>query len=602
MFLLLLICNILAALASVSGALLLPIASARTVGLQYFLHTLYFIFHPSLSICFALYIMNLNGTTLGRNHIFFWLFVLPYLCSELLVLTNPLTGLAFYMDAQFLYHRGPMMPVLYAAGAIYIIAGVAFFLRYKQAISPPDALTLEMVILLSVLGVALQAVFPMLQVELFAEALTFLTIMILLESRAGDIDQVTGTCNRRAFARTNRRLMETGQDYSILLLRMNNLDLFNRLFTGRDVDRFLCDVAGWLEALVPWENIYRTGYADFALILYGTSDAEVNTLADRVLTRFEQAWKSADIAAQLEAVVSVIQVPEDVQTLEQLDHLVAAGYRESGRGCLLVTRDELGMLKRNLAVEQALRHALQTGTLQVWYQPIWSAEAERTVAAEALVRLVDQELGLVSPEEFIPIAERSGLIQELGRHVFQEVCRFTGSHALLEHGLEYIEVNLSVYQFMHDDLVENFDRIRDSFGVQARQINLEITESVSDDAVPSVGDAIRQMTREGYSFSLDDYGTGYSNLGRLIRSEYRNVKIDKSILWDAEKNEGTALLLDNLIRVVRSLGMNVIQEGVETEAQLARVVGSGCNLIQGYYFSRPLTEQDFLSYLGVAAK
>ena len=101
----------------------------------------------------------------------------------------------------------------------------------------------------------------------------------------------------------------------------------------------------------------------------------------------------------------------------------------------------------------------------------------------------------------------------------------------------------------------------------------------------------------GYTFSLDDFGTGYSNLVQLIRSSYKNVKMDKSLLWDAERNENTARLLDSLIHVIRSLGYNVIQEGVETPAQLDRTVASGGNLIQGYYFSRPLPERDFTAYL-----
>lgn len=596
-FMTLLLSTMLSALWSVVGVHLTYYASEKTYFWQYLFHELYFFFHATLSVCFALYVMDVNGTTLGRSRRFYTIFMLPYLINQALILTNPFTGFAFYMDEQHLYHRGPLMIVLYVCGFIYIILSFFFFFRYKQAISKADTITIASVITLSALGIILQGLRPDLLVELFTESLGLLGVMILLEDRAGDTDQITGVLNLRAFTATNRRLMETEQSYSIIVVKLANINLVSRLFSGRDVDRFLTDVARWLETIAPRESIYRFRHENFALILYGKSEEEVNTLAHRIITRFEQTWRAQDMAAQLEAVVSIIRVPEDVRTPAELESLLTVGFQKSGRGSLLLTHDELALLKRTLDVEDALRRALRSGTLQVWYQPIWSAEAKRTIAAEALVRLIDDQLGYISPEEFIPIAEKTGMIQEVGRYVFEETCRFIGNNRMWELGVEYIEVNLSIYQFMHDDLVEDLNRLRDTHDVKAKRINLEITESVSTDEAPAVVDTMAQMIRAGYTFSLDDYGTGYSNLGRLISSDYKNVKIDKSILWEAEKNDSTALLLDNLIHSIRVLGMNVIQEGVETREQLERVINSGCNLIQGFYFSRPLPGDEFLAYL-----
>ena len=146
-------------------------------------------------------------------------------------------------------------------------------------------------------------------------------------------------------------------------------------------------------------------------------------------------------------------------------------------------------------------------------------------------------------------------------------------------------------------MLEKLEQCRAAYGVEAGQINLEITESVSSDETPAVQELLRHLQELGYTFSLDDYGTGYSNLARLIEGSYANVKIDKSLLWGGEKNPSTARLLRNMIRIIRSLDMNVVQEGVETKDQLERVVKAGCNLVQGYYFSKPLREADFISFL-----
>lgn len=596
-FLLLLLNTALSAATSVGGYFLQLRASAATLFWQDLLHELYFIFHTSVPACFTLYVMNVNGTTLGRKQSFYGLFLLPFAVGEVLTLTNPLHRLVYYMDGQFQYHRGPLMPLLYAVAAFYIVFGVIIFFRYKRAISDADSRTIGAVIALAVVGILLQAVRSEWVVELFFESVAFLEIMLVLEDRDEEKDTVTGLSNRVAFARANRRLIETGQRYTVIHIKQTNLDLFSRLLSGRDRDRLLRTVAEWLKTVTEPENIFRFRTEDFALILYGKEEGEVSRLAAQVLERYGQTWRVDDVSAQLEAVISLIRVPEDVSTLDQLGDLMTATYRKKTRGSILLEGDRLASMKRNVAVENALRRALDQKTLQVWYQPIWSVTEKRIVAAEALVRLIDPEIGYVPPEEFIPLAERNGMIQELGSSVFEQVCAFIQRNNIREKGVDYIEVNLSLYQFMHEGLMEDLGRLRGAYQVSADQINLEITETASTDEAPSVNETMHRMAGAGYTFSLDDYGTGYSNLIRLISSDYKNVKIDKSILWGAEKSESTARLLDNLIRIIRSLGLNVVQEGVETQEQLDRVASSGCNLIQGFYFSKALEESAFLEYV-----
>jgi EAL domain-containing protein (putative c-di-GMP-specific phosphodiesterase class I) len=253
--------------------------------------------------------------------------------------------------------------------------------------------------------------------------------------------------------------------------------------------------------------------------------------------------------------------------------------------------------RRARAMETALRRAVAEGSLRVWYQPIWSAEEKRSVAAEALLRIDAEDFRGVSPEVYIPIAEQCGLIREIGSFVFEDVCRFLSQHAAETEALRYIELNLSVYQFLYDDVAARFEEIRARWGIPAARLNLEITESASDRTAPGMKETVERLRALGYTFSLDDFGTGYANLSRLIQREYMNVKIDKSLLWDADRSGDTRLLLDNVTRLLRALGYSIVQEGVETPAQLERATASGCNLIQGYYFSRPLPEDDFLRYL-----
>ena len=596
-FLLLLISNLLSAASSVGGVYLQAIASAKVVHWQYLLHAFYFVFHTTLSICFALYIMNVNGTSIGRSRGFYILFALPYICAELLVLTNSYTGLAFYMDEHFVYHRGPLMPVLYAIGAFYIILGFVFFARYNQAVSRVERNAIGVVIVMAALGIVVQALHPELLVELFAEALAFLMLMVLLEERSGHIDPLTGALNRLALADANRRLILTNQHYSLILVKLNNLELYSRLFDGREMEKLLRQISTWLIAISSEQDLFCYGRGEFAIVLMDPSPEATERKVGQILKRFEKEWKSSKMTLRLDATVAIVHIPEEAATLEQLDEMLTAVYQNTETGTRLLRYDELMSFQRRFNLELALRRAIEDKKLRVWYQPIWSTEHRRTVAAEALLRIDDEVFRSISPEVYIPIAEKSGLIRDIGMFVFSECCRFLQEHPAETKDLAYIELNLSIYQFVYDDLAKAFEQIRSGVGIPASRINIEITETASEQAVAGVAEGMEKLRRLGYTFSLDDFGSGYSNLNRLIAGDFVNVKIDKPLLWEADKNPNTRRLLESLTHIIRGLGYNVIQEGVETQAQLERVTASGGNMIQGYYFSRPLPEEEFLRYL-----
>ena len=596
-FLLLLISNLLSAASSVGGVYLQAIASVKVVHWQYLLHAFYFVFHTTLSICFALYIMNVNGTSIGRSRGFYILFALPYICAELLVLTNGYTGLAFYMDEHFVYHRGPLMPVLYAIGAFYIILGFVFFARYNQAVSRVERNAIGVVIVMAALGIVVQALHPELLVELFAEALAFLMLMVLLEERSGHIDPLTGALNRLALADANRRLILTNQHYSLILVKLNNLELYSRLFDGREMEKLLRQISTWLIAISSEQDLFCYGRGEFAIVLMDPSPEATERKVGQILKRFEKEWKSTKMTLRLDATVAIVHIPEEAATLEQLDEMLTAVYQNTETGTRLLRYDELMSFQRRFNLELALRRAIEDKKLRVWYQPIWSTEHRRTVAAEALLRIDDEVFRSISPEVYIPIAEKSGLIRDIGMFVFSECCRFLQEHPAETKDLAYIELNLSIYQFVYDDLAKAFEQIRGGVGIPASRINIEITETASEQAVAGVAEGMEKLRRLGYTFSLDDFGSGYSNLNRLIAGDFVNVKIDKPLLWEADKNPNTRRLLESLTHIIRGLGYNVIQEGVETQAQLERVTASGGNMIQGYYFSRPLPEEEFLLYL-----
>ena len=221
---------------------------------------------------------------------------------------------------------------------------------------------------------------------------------------------------------------------------------------------------------------------------------------------------------------------------------------------------------------------------------------KRFQSAEALLRLIDDKYGFISPELLIRAAEKSGAIHKIGSYVLEEVCRFISSEEYQALGLDYIEINLSVAQCMNEHLAEEILQMLKHYNVPVEQINLEITETAASYSQNTMISNIQTLNDAGIKFSLDDYGTGYSNMGRIISLPFHIVKLDKT-LADAYGNDRMHIVLENTIRMIKDMDMKIVVEGIETE-QLAEVFSAlQCEYIQGYYYSRPLPEKDFITFI-----
>jgi EAL domain-containing protein (putative c-di-GMP-specific phosphodiesterase class I) len=246
-----------------------------------------------------------------------------------------------------------------------------------------------------------------------------------------------------------------------------------------------------------------------------------------------------------------------------------------------------------MELETALRTALDCGELRVFYQPQFALRTSALVGMEALVRWQHPELGLVSPMEFIPVAEESGLIVPIGAFVLEEACRqvrewsdrFPGSSALEMH------VNLSARQFAQPDQVQHVADVLERAGVEPGRLCLEITESVVMDDVEATMTTLLELRALGVKVGVDDFGTGYSSLSYLKRLPVDVLKIDKSFVARLGEDMVDSAIVSSVVNLARSLGIAVVAEGVETDQQRLELRALGCPVAQGYYFSRPLPRE-----------
>ncbi len=246
-------------------------------------------------------------------------------------------------------------------------------------------------------------------------------------------------------------------------------------------------------------------------------------------------------------------------------------------------------------MDSIIERALANHGFHVYYQPIYSIEKKRFVSAEALLRLIDEKEGFISPEIFIPAAEKSGAIHKIGDYVLTEVFQFIASSEYKKLGLEYIEINLSVSQCMHHGLADSILESMSRYGVSSNQVNLEITESAASYNQSVMSENLEQLSAAGLTFSLDDYGTGYSNMYRIAALPLKIVKLDKTFVNNQNSKMWT--ILQNTVRMIKDLNMEIVVEGIETEEMVKKFSDLKCDFIQGYFFSKPIPQREFVEFI-----
>ena len=417
-------------------------------------------------------------------------------------------------------------------------------------------------------------------------------------------DPLTGLANRRCFIeRLDESLRENGRHGERLAVLFIDLDQFKQVndSLGHGVgDELLVSVAARLSEHVRLiDMLARLGGDEFICLMEAVrSEDEVEMLAREILGAFEQPFKLGDHELFLTAAVGISLFPGDGDSvLDLMRNADTAMYRAKaqGRGNFHFYTPEMTRdAQVRIRMENLLRRALDNGELTVHLQPQVETQSGRLVGAEALVRWNSPELGQVMPMSFIPLAEDSGLIVGLGNWVLRETCRQFMQWRESGFELAQVSVNLSVKQLERPEFIDVLERILDETGMDPTCLKLELTESV----VMAVGDsfALLERLRElGISLALDDFGTGYSSLSYLKMLPIQQLKIDASFVEGIGRNTGDEAIIRTVMELARSLGFEVVAEGVETEGQAAFLAQLGCEQLQGYLHGRAVAPAEFLA-------
>lgn len=419
-------------------------------------------------------------------------------------------------------------------------------------------------------------------------------------------DNLTSLPNRfLALDRLSQMLIEAERNIEKAAVLFLDIDDFKKVndTLGHEIgDKLLIKAAHRLQQVLRKEDtVGRLGGDEFIVLLRGLTDHnDALTITENLLETFRKPFKIDGRELILTTSIGVAMYPENgSSSSDLLRNADTAMYQAKalGRNTYSFFTNEMNIIiQRRLEIEEQMRGALERNEFEIYYQPQLDVKNKEIIGAEALLRWHNLALVNVTPDEFIPIAEHTGLIVPIGKYVIKQALCFLNQWQNIQHQKYTISVNLSPRQFRDNELLSFLKSTLTEENVNPESLELEITEGVLMSAQSYINEAVAEINELGIKLAMDDFGTGYSSISYLRQYPFDVLKIDRSFIQGITLNKADCDLVKAIIAMSHSLGLTVVAEGVETAEQLKLLEELSCNFVQGYYFSKPIPAQQLLDF------
>ena len=567
-------------------------------GITYTIMSVQMIFIHSFFVCITHYLLSLAGIDTKRNPKFKYTFVASWGIIVVICGLNPILHWAANLIDHVYSIKGVGF-VLYAVDAVMVVLMAWGLIAKRQNFKfLKKTIVVFLFVCAIIAGIAQEFSFtPMLNL-----AITVFCIVLYLfvQGPEVDIDKLTGQFSRRFFGTYLKDKFLLDKPFSLLVINLDDFKLINQSYGVSTGDVLLCQVGEFLENMNSMNIVFHHGADQFCVVIDKEQDA-VNEIVERIYERFEHPWSQEKLEIMMSATMCVIHCPQDSDSAESLEEVI--GYtmetaKNLSKGGIIHASDiDLEQSHMSQKVERAVKAAIANDSIQVYYQPIYSADKQCYNSAEALARLHDEELGWIPPDVFITVAEKTGNILELGEIILHKVCRFIRENNLSQTNIEYIEINVSSLQLMQKGFAEQMLSIMKLYEVKSSQINIEITETAMLSSFSVVSDNLDRLIENDIAITLDDYGSGYANINYINKMPFKYIKLDRDIVQASFEEEKAHITLEHTVKMLNALDMLIVAEGVETDEMREALIQFGCHYLQGWYFSKAIPDKEFMDLI-----
>ena len=563
--------------------------------------TIFYLFQALLPYTLLCYIMTLHDNKL----ISVKKMLLAGLATILLVsivLTNPFTEKLFYFDVSAGYVEGPWYRLMYYSALFHLAVILILVISWRKEFGSRKTKVILDILILCGCGVMVQLLYYPLLMTGFGMSLGILALFLTINNPNANRDSLTGVYNHLYLTKRSDELIAAGKSFHIITIYLYQLKHINKVAGVEGGDYILQLTAKKLEELCGSRVFRITGkrFLVLAMLLQ-----EYEYYITQIKKRFETDMQlDADSSKPaMPVILSGIVYGQKLGTsglmLEYAEYLESLSMQN---GMIEVIQDDQQTMDGflyNKKVEQYLHTAIAQDLFEVYYQPVFSTAKNDFVTLEALSRLHHPELGWIAPDVFIQIAEKNHMIEQITDLQFKRVCMFINEHRDLMKKLFNIKVNLSSLDLMRSDCSSHFIRMMDDMDIHHDWIQFEITETVATEYNAGLGMVIDGFMAAGVRLCLDDFGSGYANLNTVMRLPFSAIKIDRTLLFDICNDKKRAMFYQSIVETFHRMGYVIVSEGVETEEEMSLLSSWGVDMIQGYYFSRPLPVDELLKLLNM---
>lgn len=575
-------------------------------------HQLYILCVLSNMLFIYLYVVitSREQKRLGRKQSI--IILILFIASVLLVFMDKYT---YYENNNQIYFYGPFTTIAYSIGLIYgIMTTFRIFKNYrknKKIFLKAKQKYILFANLIWIITFFIQIIYPQNSYTTVGITIMVFIMYLGLESPGDYIDPETQTLNKHALKQVLQEYNQKSSIYFIINLDIQNYSNIYQQYGDEISHLLISEIAQYINKKYHRE-VYHAEDNSLTLIVRNTKNLENCGLIDIILNDMEEklnsSWKIGEnkilLSTHCDFLCCPYDIPKDLDA-QQLLKVIDSWHSYSQESGFIrrVSSKMIEKRERERTVLKMISSAIDHDGIEMYYQPIYNIKENKFTNTEALVRLKDKEtVGFVSPEEFIPMAEQNGLIMKLSNKIFEQIFKFISNQKLFDKGIKHVEINLSGIQSIDADLPNLMSGLLKKYSINPENINLEITESTAITSGYMLKKNMDDLKKIGCTFSMDDFGTGYSNLSKIATVDFELIKIDKSLLWPAfDQNnpdqKNAKIILDNMLTMISQLGKETVIEGVETKEQFDYLKKMGATYIQGYYFSKPLNESDYLDFI-----
>ncbi|MBR5122220.1 MAG: phosphodiesterase [Anaerotignum sp.] len=567
-------------------------------GMSFFLNGLYYpavMTNASMMAFFLFHLMFEHVPQRKCSKIAYSIIATVLCIVIILTLANIWTNCLFTIE-QGVYSRGPLNAVGYAGVGLELCLLVICFFRNRRYISAAMTRLIEMLPVAVAVLLFIQLRDRDIMMNGIISAMANLILFIISQSNRLEQDPVTELKNRTACVADINRKIRKKQSFQFVTINLKNFSFVNRKFSHAAGDECLYQIARYLEKTFREGEIYRVGGVEFVMLIPYVSREYADHCCQEVLQRMKGKWELKEAVFYLRAgicnMICENGEEEAAKLIEQMQYMQAL-VKETNESVILnfehTVKDQM---ERRKYLISRMKRAMKEDGFEVHFQPIYCWEKDSFTSMESLVRMRDEDGSLISPMEFIPIAEEVGLIDQIGWIVLDKVCAFMSSHKKMQ--IETASINMSMQQFNIDGFVEKFEECLKKYELDSDCIRIEITERMTSENTYRTRSTLQELAEKGIGIYLDDFGMGYSNFAGVLSLPIDTVKLDLTLVHGAFESERKYLILESLVTMLRRAGYSVVAEGIETEEQADTLKKLGADKLQGSYYHRPMPENELI--------